>query len=59
MDINDLRSLITVVSFGLFVGLVAHVWRRRALAAHEAASRLVFEGEALNTGRPQEELGHG
>lgn len=46
MDINDLRSLITVAGFGLFLGLVAHVWRRRAKPAHDEASRLVFEGES-------------
>ncbi|MFM8665673.1 MAG: cbb3-type cytochrome oxidase subunit 3 [Betaproteobacteria bacterium] len=45
MDINDMRSLITVVGFGCFLGLVAHVWRTKALPAHRAASQLVFEGE--------------
>ncbi|MEY3287635.1 MAG: hypothetical protein RL500_2365 [Pseudomonadota bacterium] len=59
MDINDLRSLITMLGFGLFVGLVANVWRRRAAPSHEAASRLVFEGEAPGQALPSEEVGHG
>lgn len=59
MDINDWRSLITVLGFGLFLALVAHAWRRRALPDHEAASRLVLEGEAVQPGHPAEDLGHG
>jgi hypothetical protein len=59
MDINDLRSLVTVLGFGLFVGLVAHVWRGRAVPLHEAAARLVFDGEATSGARPAQELGHG
>ena len=54
MDINDVRSLITVVGFGCFLGLVAHVWRARALPAHRAASQLVFEGEGLEVPQRQE-----
>ena len=46
MDINDLRSLVTVLGFLLFLALVARVWRRRALASHQRAALLVFEGEA-------------
>ena len=46
MDINDLRSLITVLGFALFLVLVARVWKRHALPSHERAARLVFEGES-------------
>jgi hypothetical protein len=46
MDINDLRSLVTVLGFLLFLALVARVWRSRALPSHQKAALLVFEGEA-------------
>ena len=59
MDINDLRSLITVAGFALFLGLVAHVWRRRAKPLHDAASRLVFEGESSSNLHPTEGSGRG
>lgn len=59
MDINDLRSLITVSGFGLFLGLVAHVWRRRAKPAHDEASRLVFEGESPSEFQGAEDHAHG
>ena len=54
MDINDVRSLITVVGFGCFLGLVAHVWRAKALPAHRAASQLVFGGEGVEALHRQE-----
>ncbi len=50
MDINDLRSLVTVLGFGLFLLLVVRVWRRQAQPGHQAASRLVFEGESAGEG---------
>ncbi|MEY2593189.1 MAG: hypothetical protein RI972_878, partial [Pseudomonadota bacterium] len=46
--------LITVVGFGCFLGLVAHVWRAKALPAHRAASQLVFEGEGVEAPHRQE-----
>jgi len=45
MDLNDLRSLVTLLSFLLFLGLMAWTWRPARRAAHDAAARLVFEGE--------------
>lgn len=59
MDINDLRSLITLASFGLFLGLVAHIWRRRAKPDHDEASRLVFEGEFSPEPHRMEGQAHG
>ena len=46
MDINDLRIVVTVVSFVLFLLLVWHTWSRRRAADHSAAAALPFTGEA-------------
>ena len=46
MDINDLRSVVTVLGLLLFVALMAWTWRPRARHEHDAAARLPFEGEA-------------
>jgi cytochrome c oxidase cbb3-type subunit IV len=46
MDINDLRSVVTVLSLLLFVALMAWTWRPRARNEHDAAARLPFDGEA-------------
>ena len=46
MDINDLRSAVTLLSLLLFVALMVWVWRPRAKTDHEAAARLIFDGEA-------------
>jgi cytochrome c oxidase cbb3-type subunit 4 len=45
MDINDLRSLVTVVSLVLFVAVVLHTWSRRRAGEHEAAAALPFAGD--------------
>ncbi len=38
MDVNDLRSLITLLSFCCFIGIVVWAWSgRRKQAFHEAA----------------------
>jgi len=50
MDVNDLRSAVTVVALLLFIALVAWTWRPRAKHDHEAAARLPFDGEALEAG---------
>jgi cytochrome c oxidase cbb3-type subunit IV len=46
MDLNDVRSLVTLLSFALFAGLAAWTWWPTRHAAHHAAARLPFEGEA-------------
>ena len=51
MDINDLRSVVTVVSLLLFIALMAWTWRPRAKRDHEAAARLPFDGEARHDER--------
>lgn len=50
MDLNDLRSVVTLVSLVLFLGLVAHTWSRRRLREHEAAAMLPFQEEAAEEG---------
>ena len=48
MDLNDVRSLVTLLSFVLFSGLAAWTWWPTRHAAHDAAARLPFEGEATS-----------
>ena len=43
MDINLLRSIVTVVSLVLFVGIVAWAWSKRRKADFDEAARLPFE----------------
>lgn len=45
MDLNDLRIVITLMSFAMFIGLVVWTWQRKRLAAFEQAARLPFEDE--------------
>ena len=45
MDINTLRIAVTVVSFGLFVGIVVWAWRRRNTQDFRQAANLPFEEE--------------
>jgi cytochrome c oxidase cbb3-type subunit IV len=46
MDINDLRSAVTVISLLLFVGLMVWVYRAQRREAFDAAAQLPFAGEA-------------
>ena len=45
MDLNDVRSLVTLLSFVLFAGLAAWTWWPARHAALDAAARLPFEGD--------------
>jgi cytochrome c oxidase cbb3-type subunit IV len=45
MDINDLRSAVTVAGFVLFLALVRWVWTARRRTAFDAAAQLPFLGE--------------
>jgi hypothetical protein len=50
MDVNDLRNIVTVFSFVMFLALAIWTWmpsRRRAL---DEAAHLVFDGEAEEPG---------
>jgi cytochrome c oxidase cbb3-type subunit 4 len=39
MDINTLRSIVTVMAFACFVGIVLWAWSRRNQSQFEAAAR--------------------
>ena len=45
MDVNDLRSIITVVSFLLFVGIVCWAWSSSRKADFDEAARLPLEDD--------------
>ena len=45
MDINTLRSAITVVSLLTFVGIVFWAWSRRNKADFDEAAMLTFQDE--------------
>jgi cbb3-type cytochrome oxidase subunit 3 len=45
MDVNDLRVIVTVACFGLFVALMVHTWSRRRAGEHATAAHLPFTGE--------------
>lgn len=46
MDINDLRSAVTVLSLVVFVGIAVWAWSRRNQAGFQEAARLPFEDES-------------
>jgi cytochrome c oxidase cbb3-type subunit 4 len=46
MDVNDLRILVTVVAFLMFLGIAVWAWSRRNRAHFDEASRLPFIDEA-------------
>jgi cytochrome c oxidase cbb3-type subunit 4 len=43
MDINDVRSIITVVSLLTFVGIVMWAWSKRNQADFDEAAQLPFK----------------
>jgi cytochrome c oxidase cbb3-type subunit 4 len=43
MDINTLRSIVTVVAFITFLCIVAWAWSSRNAASFDEAARLPFE----------------
>lgn len=45
MDINDLRSAVTVLSLLIFVGIVFWAWSRRNQASFDEAAQLPFQGD--------------
>ncbi len=42
MDINDMRSIVTVLSFVTFIGIVWWAYSRRSRRRFEEAARLPF-----------------
>jgi len=52
MEVNILRSLVTVISLVLFLALVAWTWSRSRKAAFDEAAQLPFmDSEADEDGR--------
>ena len=45
MDLNDIRSVVTVISLAIFVGICAWAWSRRNQADFEAAAQLPFQDD--------------
>jgi len=45
MDVNDLRSAVTVVSLVLFLALVLFTWNRKRKAVYDEAAHLPFLDE--------------
>ena len=45
MDINDLRSIVTVLAFTAFIGIVLWAYSDRSKAAFDQAARLPFDDE--------------
>lgn len=45
MDINTLRSIVTVVTFFVFVGIVVWAWSSRNAKSFEEAAQLPFKQE--------------
>ena len=48
MDLNDIRSLVTLLSFCIFLGLMAWTYWPARQRDHEAAALLPFAGEAVD-----------
>ena len=45
IDINDIRSLVTLLGLTLFIALLAWTWWPTRKAAHDAAAQLPFVGD--------------
>ena len=45
MDINLLRSIVTLLAFVLFIGIVVWAWSSRNKTRFEEAARLPFEDD--------------
>jgi len=45
MEVNDLRSVMTVVSLLTFVGIVAWAWSRRNKSDFDEAAQLPFKDD--------------
>ena len=50
MELTDLRSLMTVVSFFVFAGIVAWAWMARQREGFDEAARLPFADDAVAEG---------
>ncbi|MFA7291203.1 MAG: cbb3-type cytochrome c oxidase subunit 3 [Rhodocyclaceae bacterium] len=58
MDINDLRSIVTVVSFAMFIGIVWWAYSRGSKQRFDEAANLPFaedEGDRVHAGPARQE----
>ena len=46
MDVNDLRSLFTVLSFAAFIAIVAWAWSGKRRQDFDQAARMALEDDA-------------
>jgi cytochrome c oxidase cbb3-type subunit 4 len=51
MDVNDLRSLVTLVSLACFAGICAWAWARRNQAGFGEAARIPFLNDSEGASR--------
>ena len=49
MDINDMRSIVTVLSLVAFVGIIVWAWSKKNKAGFDEAARLPFGDESTDT----------
>lgn len=49
IDLNMLRSIVTLVSLALFVGLVVWTWSRRRKSSFDEAAQLPFMDDDAGT----------
>ncbi len=54
MDINDMRSIVTVLAFATFIGIVLWAYSGRRRAAFEEAASLPFTEDEL-PGAPRQQ----
>jgi cytochrome c oxidase cbb3-type subunit IV len=45
MDVNDFRSIVTVISLLVFLGIVWWAWSKRNQARFDEAARLPFQDD--------------
>ena len=49
MDINVMRSIVTVLSLVAFVGIIVWAWSKKNQPGFDEAARLPFDDEQLDT----------
>jgi cytochrome c oxidase cbb3-type subunit 4 len=49
MDINDMRSIVTVLSLVSFVGIIVWAWSKKNQAGFDEAAHLPFGDESTDT----------
>jgi cytochrome c oxidase cbb3-type subunit 4 len=49
MDINDMRSIVTVLSLVSFVGIIVWAWSKKNQAGFDEAAHLPFGDESIDT----------